>query len=208
MVLQLPLKMISLGKEITDILASDDITIAVLIDFGFPDSAGGSVRVTDSDYPISVRFEGDEEDTNYSSGTGITAISAPAQQQGLARDVYTIRHVDRFPTAVDSWRTRYTSHGWVGVNLKVDAVFRIERTGAYTSPVGVFSGHCISIVEEPNNQGGAILVANFAGDLEQIGADRVVLATDHYQRLLNNDDNSLAYIQNLTNVPWGEGPTD
>ena len=191
-------------QNITNIIESDNITVAVLIDLDFPMAAGGPVRVTDSDYPISVRFSGDDADTHYSSAVGITAISAPKTQQGVTRDIYTIRHVDSVPGANDSWRQRYTSHGWVGVGLKVDVVFRIEHTGALTSPLGVFSGHCVSILEEPNDSGGSVLVASFAGDLEQIGADRIVLATNPYIRLLDANDDSLAFIQSTTNVPWGE----
>ena len=197
--------MINPGKDITDIINSGNIVMAVLLSFGFPAAAGGAVNVTDTDYPIDVAVSGGT--IKYNSATGITAISAPAQQQGIQRDIYTVHHVDSSPGAVGSWRHRYTSAGWVGITLKVDTVFR-KSDKSLTTPLGVFSGHCIGVVEEPNDGGGTILVAKFAGELEQIGANRIVMATDNYIRGIDATDDSLAYISSGINVPWGEGPTD
>ena len=198
--------MINPGKDITDIINSGNIVIAVLLSFGFPSAAGGTGNVTDTDDPISVVGSGGGT-TRYNSATGITAISVPAQQQGIQRDIYTVHHVDSSPGAVGSWRYRYTSAGWVGINLKVDTVFR-KSDKTHTDPLGVFAGHCIGVVEEPNDGGGTVLIAKFAGELEQIGANRIVMATDNYMRGIDATDNSLAYINSGVNVPWGEGPTD
>ena len=169
-------------------LADDAQVPVALLALGF----SPVMRITDSDYPVTVNGE------TFTPADGLVGITSPQATRELGRDLYECTFADSDPGAANSWARRFAQP--TGISITVQVAF--VRNGALTAPLDIYAGKCVGATRSAGGEG-VLVTARFSGPFARLDDSASIVATDENQRTRDNTDTALRYVHETRDIVWG-----